>query len=66
MMALLSPDDLTRLTEAIELSDIELVSQVIADIRPSQPELAERLSRLIDNFEYEAILAAIEQTTSTE
>jgi CheY-like chemotaxis protein len=66
MMARLSPDDLTRLTEAIELSDIELANQIIDDIRPSQPELAEMLSRLINNFEYEAILAAIEQTTSTE
>ena len=64
MMATLPGDQLTRLAEAIELSDVVWANRIINDIRPSQPELAGRLSRLVNNFEYGAILAAIKQVTS--
>jgi PAS domain S-box-containing protein len=63
MMVCLSANDIARLAEALELSDIGLANQIIADIQLSQPALADRLSRLINNFEYETILATIQQTT---
>ncbi|MCB0175518.1 MAG: response regulator, partial [Anaerolineae bacterium] len=66
LMAGLPPEQLTRLAEAVELSDITWANQIIDDIRPSQPELAGSLSRLVNNFEYSAILAAIEQVTSSK
>ena len=40
--------------------------RALALIRMLEPELAEILSRLINNFNYEAILTAIEQTTSMD
>ncbi|MCB0224780.1 MAG: response regulator, partial [Anaerolineae bacterium] len=66
LMDSLPPEQLTRLAEAVELSDIRWANQIIDDIRPSQPELAGNLSRLVNNFEYSAILAAIEQVTSSK
>jgi PAS domain S-box-containing protein len=64
LMATLSPDHLTRLAEAIELSDVVWANKIINDIQPSQPELAGALSQLVNNFEYSIILAAIKQVTS--
>ncbi|MCB9079252.1 MAG: response regulator [Anaerolineaceae bacterium] len=66
LMASLSLPQLTRLAEAVELSDIMWANQIIDDIRTSQPELAGSLGRLVNNFEYSAILTAIEHVTSSK
>jgi len=66
MMAALPLDDLTSLAEAIELSDVVWANEIINKIRPSQPELALRLSRLVNNFEYGVILDAIKQAMTIE
>jgi CheY-like chemotaxis protein len=66
MLATLPSEQLTQLAEAIELSDVTWANEIIDDIERSQPELAATLSRLVNNFEYSAIQAAINQLTSPE
>jgi len=55
----LPPELLTRLEEAIELSDIAQATDIINEIRPIHPEVAERLNQLLNNFEYHKMLEAI-------
>jgi CheY-like chemotaxis protein len=58
-------EQLTQLAEAIELSDVAWATNIINNnIQPTQPELAAILSRLVNNFEYSTLLAAIGRVTS--
>jgi CheY-like chemotaxis protein len=52
---------LARLEEAIELSDIAQATEIINEIQPIHPEVAERLSQLLNNFEYHKMLEAIKR-----
>lgn len=57
--ASLSPDLRSRLAEAIDFADIQVIEAVIQEIRLHQTDLAPALQRLVDNFEYDKILALI-------
>jgi hypothetical protein len=59
MLAAVPSKQLAQLAEAIELSDITLANKIINDIEGAQPDLAQTLSRLVNNFEYDEILALI-------
>ncbi len=58
----LSPELLSRLREAIELGDIEMLNTVVADIRSHQPALAGALARMADRFEYDTLLNLVKDT----
>ncbi len=52
---------LANLAEATELSDIELIDQVIAEIRRHNASLADALAKLARDFEYNKILALTQE-----
>jgi signal transduction histidine kinase/ligand-binding sensor domain-containing protein/CheY-like chemotaxis protein len=54
---------LIQLTEATELGDMELIGQALTSISHHQPLLAETLSQLAHNFEYDKILDLIQGVT---
>jgi signal transduction histidine kinase/DNA-binding response OmpR family regulator len=54
-----------RLAEATELSDMELIDQVIANIHRHNARLAKALSNLAGDFRYEEILALVQEQDST-
>jgi CheY-like chemotaxis protein len=60
-MAILPIELLASLEEATELSDMEMVNQVVAEIRSRNASLADVLARLADNFEYDKIFALLQE-----
>jgi len=52
---------LTQLTEGAELGDMAMIDEVIAEIYHHHPPLAEGLSRLANNFEYNKMLNVIQE-----
>jgi signal transduction histidine kinase/streptogramin lyase/DNA-binding NarL/FixJ family response regulator len=52
---------LIKLTEATELGDIEMMAQVIADIRQHNPTLAEDVAWLAHRFEYDKLLYLLQE-----
>ncbi len=51
-----------RLEEAMELSNIDMMDQVIKDIRIKDNKLANGLARLVENFAYDQILELINRS----
>lgn len=51
-----------RLVEAIDLGDALMIEEAIADIRTHHADLADHLSRLANNFEYDRMLTLLEKT----
>jgi len=51
-----------RLVEAIDLGDALMIEKTIADIRTHHADLADHLSRLANNFEYDRMLTLLEKT----
>ena len=49
----------TRMRQAVTIADIRLIEQLIADVRSRDATLADTLSSLAHNFEYEKILSMI-------
>ena len=58
-MALLPSELLTRLEDAIELSDMETIGVVISDIRTSSEVVSEELGKLAGEFKYDEMLSNI-------
>ena len=58
-MALLPSKLLTRLEDAIELSDMETIDIVISDIKTSSEVVAEELRKLAGEFKYDELLSMI-------
>jgi signal transduction histidine kinase/CheY-like chemotaxis protein len=48
-----------RFTEAIELGDMIMLADVIADIRKDNPVLADALSHLAEHFKYDELLSLV-------
>jgi len=59
---LLPPELLTRLEEATELSDMEMIDQVVTEIRRHHAKLADELAGLLNNFQYDKILALVQES----
>ncbi|MCP4348575.1 MAG: response regulator [Desulfobacterales bacterium] len=56
------PAELTaKLKEALEIADLEVLNKVISEIRPYNAPLADALTRLAKDFEYDEILALIQK-----
>ncbi len=54
-------NNISNLRDALERSDMEKIGQTITAIRSLNPQLAEKLADLADNFEYETLLELIEK-----
>jgi signal transduction histidine kinase/streptogramin lyase/CheY-like chemotaxis protein len=50
-----------RFTEAIELGDMKMLDSVIAEIRKSNPVLAEALAHLAEHFKYDELLSLVRE-----
>ena len=69
----LKPEDLAslpkelrmRFADAIELGDMEIIAQILEEIRVQDENLAAGLNRLVDNFEYDVLMRLIEKTASS-
>ena len=55
-IAALSPALVARLKQAVELSYVDQIDQVIAEIQSQHPALADKLAQMAHNFEYDKIL----------
>ncbi len=55
------PERLSNLVEAIELSDMEMIEQEIIEIRSHHVSLGDTLARLATNFQYDEMLALIQE-----
>ena len=62
LATLLSAEWIATLKRAAEESDIETLFEVITHLRERNTELADTLKQLIDNFDYDTILALIQRT----
>ena len=60
-LAALSPDMLDQLEQAAKYNNISLMDQLIQQIRPDYPALAEGLASLAEMFEYDKIAAMIQE-----
>jgi CheY-like chemotaxis protein/nitrogen-specific signal transduction histidine kinase len=54
---------LNQLAQAIESIDLAQMDETIDEIRQQEPKTAEKLSRLVKQFEYDIILTTIEEAT---
>ena len=61
-LAALPSDLLSRLEKAATRCEIDTIAQVIADIRPHNPSLADTLTGVAEEFEYPNILTAIQES----
>jgi len=59
-LASLPSDWLAKLRQGAEDVDLEVLSDIINHIRERDPALAEALTRLVEDFEYDAILAVLQ------
>lgn len=59
-LARLPRDRIDRLQQALVTLDLDTIAEIIEQIRPNDPSLAEGMERAVDNFEYDKLLAAIE------
>jgi CheY-like chemotaxis protein len=57
----LSSDLVSRLTEGIELGDNQMLEDVIVEIQQHNPQLALVLTRLVEQFEYDALLTLVRE-----
>ena len=55
-----------QMKQATKRADFILLSNVIEQIRQHEPELANVLARLAEDFQYDEILAMIQQTGKGE
>ena len=62
----LSPDLLTQLEDATARIDWDQLFQLIAEIRHSDPTLADQLSNMVQNFEYTQVLQGIQAVQETQ
>ncbi|MEM7346438.1 MAG: ATP-binding protein, partial [Chloroflexota bacterium] len=54
------PDNLlAKITEGVELGDMDLITKTIDDIELHNTQLADRLAQLANNFEYDKILGLV-------
>jgi len=60
-LATLPPDLLVNLKRAIARLDVEMIHQVIEEIRSHNAPLADALTALVDDFEYDKILRFIQK-----
>ena len=63
-VAKLSDELRFRLTEAVDFGDMAAITQVIDEIRLSQPDLALTLRQLAYNFEYDKLLTLVKADTA--
>jgi len=61
-IAMIPAELVATLEEAVEIADMEMMSEVIAQIRGYDVSLAEALAQLMNNFEYDGILALLQKT----
>jgi predicted ATPase/signal transduction histidine kinase/CheY-like chemotaxis protein/tRNA A-37 threonylcarbamoyl transferase component Bud32 len=61
-MAILPTELLVRLEDAAACNDLERVENIINEIRSYNIDLAKKLSKIADNFDYDTILDLIRQT----
>lgn len=57
----LSPEIRQRLIESIELGDIQLIDQALADVETRSPALAEEMTRLAHQFDYDMLLSWLQE-----
>ena len=62
----LPPDVLTNLEQATERSDVQLVLNIIEEIRVYDSALADALAHLANEFDYDEILRLIQETKEHE
>ena len=65
-LAEIPPDACADLTRATELCDLGRMLQIIEQMRPAQPALADRLAALAQEFEYEALLSLLRRAADAE
>ncbi len=61
-LAILPVDLLARFADAIVLADMQVIAELLQEIRAQQAELADALQQLANDFEYDHILELIEQS----
>ncbi len=61
-LAILPADLLARFEKVVLLSDMQIIDEMLQEIRAQQPGLADALQQLADNFEYAHILELIQQS----
>ncbi|MEZ4669433.1 MAG: two-component regulator propeller domain-containing protein [Anaerolineae bacterium] len=60
------PAELVRhLAESTELGDVAVIESTIAEIREHQPQLAATLQRLVQHFQFDALLALLKEEQPT-
>ena len=64
-LSALPSDVLARLEKAGTTCEMEIIVQVIADIRVHDPALADALTGLVEEFAYDTILAAIQESQAS-
>ncbi|MEM7347061.1 MAG: response regulator, partial [Chloroflexota bacterium] len=62
MLGALPPQLRTQLTEAVDYGNIPAIEAIVEEIELHQPGLSQALRPLVDNFEYDQILALLEDT----